>query len=207
MVIAGTEYVLPMIAMPEFFVKLYDWDFFAVTVFTILAPVLCFILALNHRPLRLFRFLSHSTALYATLSPITSVAVLGYLITGKARFLVTGDSSDAVETKDDSARGSLWSRMERFLAETHPNHKGLRVVEFLAGVAFLGVALFTFQIAFIGLAIGFMLMPFMHHYGWDHAVTRALVYLPFSMILTGIFLGGMGMFGMYPVMFGYGFHF
>jgi cellulose synthase/poly-beta-1,6-N-acetylglucosamine synthase-like glycosyltransferase len=207
LVIGGSEYIMPMIAMPEFFVKLYDWDFFAITVFTIMAPVLCFILALSNRPMRLFKFLSHSTALYATLSPITSIAVFGYLLTGKARFLVTGDSSDAVEKGNGGQRESWWARASRFMAETHPNHKGLRIAEFVAGVAFLAVALFTFQIAFIGLAIGFMLMPFMHHYGWDHALTRTLVWLPFSMILLGIFLGGMGMFGMYPVMFGYGFHF
>ena len=206
-VLAGIEYAFPMIAMPEVFTKLYHWDFFAVTVFTILAPVLCFILALRSQGVRLFKFLSHSTALYATLSPITTIAVFGYLITGKARFLVTGDSDDATETVEKGAGAGLLKKLKQFFSETHPNHRGLRSVEFLAGLSFLAVAIFTFQIAFIGLAIGFMLMPFMHSFGWDHVVTKSLVYIPFTMILLGISMGGLGMFGVYPVMFGYGFHF
>ena len=72
---------------------------------------------------------------------------------------------------------------------------------------FFIVAIFTFQIAFIGLATGFMLMPFMHSYGWAHPIAKVLVWVPFSLILIGISMGGMGVLGIYPVMFGYGFHF
>ena len=43
--------------------------------------------------------------------------------------------------------------------------------------------------------------------GSQRQISRALVYLPFTMILLGISMGGLGMFGVYPVMFGYGFHF
>ena len=63
------------------------------------------------------------------------------------------------------------------------------------------------KLAFIGLALGFMLMPYMHNFGWENWLTRIMVWIPFSMILVGISMGGLGMFGVYPVMFGYGFHF
>ena len=209
--IAGSEYVIPMITLPDVFSKLYHWDFFLVTVITILAPVSCFILELRKQGRRLFTFLCHSTALYATLSPMTSVAVFGYCLTGKARFLVTGDKEDnshEADTKSNSPqKPGLLQKMSKFFSETHPDHRGLRSAEFIAGMFFLGVAIFTFQVAFIGLAIGFMLMPFMHSHGWEHPVAKVLVWVPFTLILLSISMGGMGVLGIYPVMFGFGFHF
>lgn len=206
-VLHGAEYVFPLIRMPDVFTSLYHWDFFLVTVLTILAPILCFILALRYQGRRLFKFLCHSTALYATLSPVTTLAVFGYLVTGKARFLVTGDADASMETESGTSRWNLIQRAGKFLSETHPDHRLLQVLEFTAGLAFVMVAIFTFQVAFIGLALGFMMMPFMHNFGWEHALTRMMVWVPFSMILVGISMGGLGMFGVYPVMFGYGFHF
>lgn len=196
-----------MIAIPDVFSRLYNWDFFLVTVLTIMAPILCFILALRYEGRRLFKFLCHSTALYATLSPVTTLAVFGYLLTGKARFLVTGDADASMETDASTSRPGLFQRVNKSLSETHPDHRTLQLIEFFAGLAFLAVAIFTFQIAFIGLALGFMLMPFMHNFGWDNKFARVMVWVPFSMILVGISMGGLGMFGVYPVMFGYGFHF
>ena len=206
-VLSGSEYVFPLIMLPEYFTKLYHWDFFLVTVITILAPVFCFILELHNKGARLFKFLCHSTALYATLSPMTTVAVFGYLLTGKARFLVTGDKDDGAPEADNKASHGLWQKTVQFLSETHPDHKGLHTAEFLVGLFFLIVAIMSFQVAFVGLAIGFMLMPFMYRFGWDHAVAKVLVWVPFSLILIGISMGGMGVLGVYPVMFGYGFHF
>jgi cellulose synthase/poly-beta-1,6-N-acetylglucosamine synthase-like glycosyltransferase len=206
-VLNGSEYAFPMITLPGVFTKLYSWDFFLVTVLTILAPILCFIFALRYQGRRLFQFLCHSTALYATLSPVTTLAVFGYLLTGKARFLVTGDADASMETDSSESRQGLFQRVNKFLSETHPDHRVLQVMEVIAGIAFLTVAIFTFQIAFIGLALGFMMMPFMHNFGWENLLTRVMVWVPFSMILVGISMGGLGMFGVYPVMFGYGFHF
>ena len=206
-VLSGSEYAFPMLTLPDVFNKLYHWDFFLVTVITILAPVSCFILELHNQGRRLFSFLCHSTALYATLSPLTSVAVFGYLLTGKARFLVTGDKDDGALESASQSNQSWMQRMNQFLSETHPDHKGLHMAEFITGLFFFAVAIFTFQIAFIGLAIGFMMMPFMHRHGWEHPLSKVMVWVPFSLILVGISMGGMGVLGIYPVMFGFGFHF
>jgi len=206
-VISGVEYAFPMITLPDLFTKLYHWDFFTVTVITIIAPVLCFIFELHRQGRRLYTFLCHSTALYATLSPMTTVAVVGYMLTGKARFLVTGDKDNNGIAPDIKSKIGTLQKLTQFFSETHPDHRGLRSAEFITGLFFLSVAIFTLQIAFIGLAIGFMLMPFMHSHGWEHPIAKILVWLPFSLILVGIGMGGMGVLGIYPVMFGYGFHF
>lgn len=207
-VLAGQEFVLPMLMLPDIYTKLYSADFFAITVLTILAPILCFILELYRYPVRLFRFLCHSTSLYAALSPMTTIAVFGYAVTRKARFLVTGDESGGNDIKPGRlGGGAVGARLKQFFSETHPDHRGMQYLEFAAGLVFLVTALITFQIAFIGLAIGFMMMPVMHNIGWDNALTRVVVWLPFSFIVVGIGFGGLSIFGMYPVLFGYGFHF
>lgn len=206
-VLSGQEFAIPMITLPDVYTKLYSWDFFTITVLTILAPILCFILELYRYPLRLFRFLCHSTAMYAALSPMTTIAVFGYAVTRKARFLVTGDESGENDLKAGKSSTTVGSAINQFLTETHPDHRVMRYLEFTAGLVFLIAAIVTFQVAFIGLAIGFMMMPFMHTAGWDNPLSRLLVWLPFSFIMLGISLGGLGIFGIYPVMFGYGFHF
>ncbi|MBL7775931.1 MAG: glycosyltransferase, partial [Saprospiraceae bacterium] len=94
-VLGGTEYRLPMIALDTRFQVIYGWDFYLITLLTFFAPVLSFVVALAGQPLKLFRFLSHSTALYAALTPLSSIGVLAYMISGKAIFLVTGDQHQA----------------------------------------------------------------------------------------------------------------
>ncbi|MFL5276429.1 MAG: hypothetical protein ACJ79T_08155, partial [Myxococcales bacterium] len=65
----------------------------------------------------------------------------------------------------------------------------------------------TFQVAFLGLSLGFILLPVLHHVRWENPILRPLVHLPFTLILVGILLGGLSLLGMPTVLFGYGFHF
>ena len=115
----------------------------------LVSPILCFILEMWRTPIRLLRFLTHSTALYAALAPLSTISVLGYAVTRKARF----------------------------------------------------------QIALFGIATAYGLISVMHNSDWGRPGLQTLVWLPFSFIATGLALGGMGLFGMQPVFFGFGFHF
>ncbi|MEZ4688147.1 MAG: hypothetical protein R3B47_19420 [Bacteroidia bacterium] len=59
---------------------------FIMTILTFGTGALLYLAPLAHRPLWLFRFLSHSTALYAALSPSSTIGVLSFLATRKAIF-------------------------------------------------------------------------------------------------------------------------
>ena len=196
--------VLPVIAMPEEVSRIYTYDFFLITVLTILAPVLCFIVELWRQPARLFRFLCHSTALYAALSPLSFLGVFGYMVTRKARFLVTGDRGNTQISEEELTRGEKW---EKFFAETHPDHIAVRGFEICVGGVFFVVAAIGFQIGFLGLALAFICLPLMHKAGWRNGVSRLLVWIPFSMILLAILSGGASILGVQPILFGFGFHF
>ena len=210
-VLGGQEFLFPIVTLHQGFEVIYDWDFFAITLLTFFAPVLSFIVALAHQPLKLFRFLSHSTALYAALSPLSSIGVLAYMISGKAFFLVTGDVNQQ-EYQGKSAGGAFSFRKmkhswQQFLAKSHPDTRLVQGVEIVVGLLFTCLALLMFQISFFGLCLAFLLLPLMHHLPWNHRFVKVAVYVPFILIMLGVFLSGLSMFGMKAVFFGYGFHF
>lgn len=202
----GLEAVIPIYALQGGFNQIFTPDFFLITLLTFFAPVLCFVVGLAHRPLKLFHFLSHSTALYAALGPLSTMGVLGFLFTRKAIFLVTGDTTAQAMGKEPSSR-KLLEKWKELIGRTHPDHKAIQGFEIGIGLIFAIVCVLLFQVSFLGLCLAFCLLPIMHHLGWEHRFVRKLVYVPFVLILMGVALGGLSSFGMQTVFFGYGFHF
>jgi cellulose synthase/poly-beta-1,6-N-acetylglucosamine synthase-like glycosyltransferase len=210
-VVGSKEIRMPMLALDAGFQVIYGWDFYLITLLTFFAPVLSFIVALANQPLKLFRFLSHSTALYAALTPLSSIGVLAYMISGKAIFLVTGDQkqTDHANAAPQLAGVSgtwrgIWANL---LTQSHPDSRLVQGFEVFTGVLFGLAALYMFQISFMGLCLAFLMLPIMHHHSWENKWVRKLVYLPFLLIMLGVVLSGFSVFGMKAVFFGYGFHF
>ncbi|MBP6011074.1 MAG: glycosyltransferase [Alphaproteobacteria bacterium] len=195
--------LLPVMLIPEAMNQLFTWDFYLVTVLCLVGPVLCFIADMWRTPIALVRFLAHSTALYASLSPLSAISVIGYAVTGKARFLVTGDKTRG----QVAAPASGSARVMRFLDETHPDSIGVRGFEIASAAIFFVAAALSLQIALAGLAIGFFMLPLMHAKGWNYGRLRTIAWLPFLMVAAGIPMGGLGLLGVQPMMFGFGFHF
>ncbi len=208
--LAGQEHVLPIIALEQGFEVIFTPDFYLITMLTFFAPVICFIIGLGHRPVKLFRFLCHSTSLYAALGPLSAMGVLGYLFTGKAIFLVTGDKNQS--GSDEELTSQSWAQRlknygKQLAGKTHPDFKSIQAMELFIGLGFGVMCVFLFQISFMGLCLAFIMLPVMHYLGWENRLVKTLVYVPFILILIGIGLGGMSAFGMATVFFGYGFHF
>lgn len=209
-VVGGSEMRLPMMAFDPRFQVIYGWDFYLITMLTFFAPVLSFIIAMARTPLKLFRFLSHSTAMYAALTPLSSIGVLAYMISGKATFLVTGDQNQrehTVQAKSSSFLSGLKASWQQLIAKSHPDTRMVQGFEIFTGLAFGVAALVMFQISFMGLCLAFLLLPLMHHLKWENRLVKGLVYVPFILIMLGVVLSGFSVFGMKAVFFGYGFHF
>ncbi|MEZ4920704.1 MAG: glycosyltransferase family 2 protein [Saprospiraceae bacterium] len=212
-VLGGREFVLPILSLNSGFEVIYDYDFYAITLLTFFAPVLSFILALAHKPLKLFKFLSHSTALYAALSPLSSIGVLTYMISRKAIFLVTGDTEQKENSITTEGRNSASffakakAQWQHFVSKSHPDTRFIQGFEIAAGVLFAVLSLVMFQISFLGLSLAFILLPLLHHFKWNAPLVRVAVYIPFVLIMLGVVLSGLSLFGMNSVFFGYGFHF
>ncbi len=209
--IAGSEYILPLRGLNAGFEAVYSLDFFLITLLTLIAPILCFIIELGTKPLRLFRFLCRSTTIYAALGPLASLGVFSYCVTGKATFLVTGDQSNEraynAGAKPVSLYRNIQNNLKKMFLESHPSHTIVQVFEGLCGLSFAAAAIFLVNISFLGLAIAFLLQPMMHRVSWENPIVQYLVYLPFLFVVGGIGLSLMGLLGVQPMFFGYGFHF
>ena len=208
--LGGFSFTYPVVILSKQFETIYTADFFTITMMTFFAPVLCFILAMATKPWKLFKFLSHSTALYAALGPLSSIGVLAYMVSGKAIFLVTGDTKQK-EHLDGRKAGSIIQNVKNgwqaFIHKSHPDTFAVQAFEILTGLIFAIVCVFMFQLSFFGLCFAYMLLPVMHYLGWENRLVKVLVYLPFVFILTGVGLAGLSLMGMQAVFFGYGFHF
>ncbi|MBK6781201.1 MAG: hypothetical protein IPG75_16930 [Gemmatimonadetes bacterium] len=79
--------------------------------------------------------------------------------------------------------------------------------EVACGVVFGVACLQLVQLSFLGLAFAFVLLPVLHHVPWENPLVQRLIYVPFLFILGGLLIGGLGLLGLQPVFFGYGFHF
>lgn len=196
------EVVLPGWGLSPAFSVIYSPDFVFITLLTLISPILCFIVELAPRPRELVRFLGKSTTVYASLGPLSFLGVLSYVFTGRATFLVTGDTS----TRISRATG-VREAIRGLVTNTHPDHRTVQLFEIATGAVFAVASVVLFQPATLGLAIAFLLLPLMHHVSWERPVVQMLVYLPFVLIVSGIVLGGLGVFGVQTVFFGYGFHF
>ncbi|MFQ5559962.1 MAG: glycosyltransferase family 2 protein [Nitrospinota bacterium] len=210
--LAGKDFVFPLYSLQQGFEVVFTYDFFIITVFTLLAPIFCFLIDLWSKPVRLFKFLCRSTAVYAALGPISSLGVFSYMITGKAKFLVTGDKSSlkAFE-KEGAQKVSLYRKAvtgaKKMFLESHPNQRAVQRFEIGCGIFFSITAVLLANISFLGLAFAFALHPIMHRITWEHKATQALVFIPFIFILAGIGMGGLGLLGFQTLLFGFGFHF
>jgi cellulose synthase/poly-beta-1,6-N-acetylglucosamine synthase-like glycosyltransferase len=207
----GGEHVINIIRFEKGFSIINGFDFYAITLLTFFSPVLCFIIAMFNKPLKLFKFLSHSTALYAALSPLSSIGVIGYLITGKATFLVTGEKKLAQQNSlvlnSKIVPIPFKKSILNFLSKSHPDHKNIQLFEILTGLVFGLVSILMLQISFFGLCFAFILLPAMHKFGWENKIIKVAVYIPFVLILAGLILSTLTMLGMQSSFFGYGFHF
>lgn len=211
MALGNMSIVFPMRALDAGFSVVSSWDFFLITIMTFIAPVLCFIIELARKPRELFRFLCRSSVIYSALGPLSSLGVVGYLLSGKATFLVTGDRGRGAVADTTLARPPFWQRawslVRSAVHTSHPDHPLVQGFELACGLVFAIACLQMGQLSFFGLSLGFMLAPVLHNTPWNNPAIQRMVFLPFTLILGGLTVGGLGLLGVQTVFFGYGFHF
>ncbi|MDH3208124.1 MAG: glycosyltransferase [Gemmatimonadota bacterium] len=186
------EVVVPTVGLAGAFSTIYSPDFMAITLLTLVAPVLCFVIEMWRTPLALARFLAKSTTVYAGLGPLSFVGVLSYLATRRATFFVTG------ERAEDMARSR---------PNSHPDRYSVRGFELFVGLSLIAAGLVFFQPASIGLGAAFALTPVLHRAEWTNPLIRGAVYVPLVLITLGVMLSAGSLVGLQTVFMGYGLHF
>lgn len=207
-VFAGEEWPVPVLRLDPAFAVLSRPDLYAVTLVALFSPVLCFVIDMAKQPRRLWSFLAKSTALYGALGPLSSIGVVLFAVTRRAVFHVTADRrSGYLSANARSVLGSVAEHLRQFAQRSHPDHWLVQALELACGVTLIALAVATVQLPFLGLALGYVLLPLLHHLNWTARGVQVLVQVPFVLIVLGITLGGLTMIGVQTVFFGYGFHF
>jgi membrane glycosyltransferase len=207
-VIGGEEWRVPVLQLDPAFNVLNRGDLYVVTLLALTSPVLCFIIDMYRTPGKLAAFLARSTALYGALGPLSSIGVLLFSLTGRAVFHVTADPASGKAGSDSASHTTeLRDHLRQFAQRSHPDHAAVQALEITCGAVLVALACATVQLPFLGLAIGYLMLPLLHHWSWQSPLVRVLVYLPFALITTGIALGSLSLVGVQTVFFGYGFHF
>ena len=205
-VIAGKPWLVPVLRLNPAFQVLNRRDLYVVTLIALISPVLCFVIDMARQPRRLWSFLARSTALYGALGPLSSIGVVLFALTRRAVFHVTAD-----RVRLRAPRGGLAGRLRRSLLEfarrSHPDDPLVQGIEVVCGAVLVSLACATVQLPFLGLALGYLMLPVLHHARWDWLPVQAAIQVPLALIIIGVALGSLSLMGIQTVFFGYGFHF
>jgi cellulose synthase/poly-beta-1,6-N-acetylglucosamine synthase-like glycosyltransferase len=205
-VIGGRPWLVPVLRLNPAFDVLDRADLYVVTLIALVSPVLCFVIDMARQPRRLWSFLAQSTALYGALGPLSSIGVVLFALTRRAVFHVTADRGRARPSGRGVARRLRTSFVE-FARRSHPDDPLVQGLELICGAVLVSLACVTVQLPFLGLALGYLMLPILHHVRWDRRPVRAALQLPLMLILIGLALGSLSLMGIQTVFFGYGFHF
>jgi cellulose synthase/poly-beta-1,6-N-acetylglucosamine synthase-like glycosyltransferase len=207
-VIGDHDFRVPTLQLDPAFSVLNRHDLFVATILAMVSPVLCFVIDMWRRPGRLWSFLARSTALYGALGPLSSIGVVLFALTRRAVFHVTADKTrDTVATQSSGTLQRWRAGFHAFAQRSHPDQKLVQGLEIVCALLLVALACATFQLPFLGLALGYLMFPMLHHMRWDSLTARALVHLPFALIVSGFGIGSLSLMGVQTVFFGYGFHF
>jgi cellulose synthase/poly-beta-1,6-N-acetylglucosamine synthase-like glycosyltransferase len=205
-VIGGRPWLVPVLRLNPAFDVLDRADLYVVTLIALVSPVLCFVIDMARHPRRLWSFLAQSTALYGALGPLSSIGVVLFALTRRAVFHVTADRGRTPGPGHPIA-GRLRRTLVEFARRSHPDDPLVQGIELVCGAVLVSLACVTVQLPFLGLALGYLMLPILHHVHWDCLPVRAVIQVPLTLIILGMVLGSLSLMGIQTVFFGYGFHF
>ena len=205
-VIGGRPWLVPVLRLDPAFEVLDRGDLYVVTLIALVSPVLCFVIDMARQPRRLWSFLAQSTALYGALGPLSSIGVVLFALTRRAVFHVTADKGRPQRVRSRIA-GQVRRSLLEFARRSHPDDPLVQGIELICGSVLVSLACVTVQLPFLGLALGYLMLPILHHVPWDCRPVRAVIQVPLALIIVGVVLGSLSLMGVQTVFFGYGFHF
>jgi cellulose synthase/poly-beta-1,6-N-acetylglucosamine synthase-like glycosyltransferase len=136
---------------------LWTWDFYVVTVVTILAPLAYQLKAAIQSPLRMLRYAAQSTAVFLSIIPSVAWETLSYMMGRRVEFLPTGGLGNA--------RARHISRREAF--------------SLFVGILLVLFAIITRNLALLTVAISFLFHPILLRVGWESHWLQVATLLPF----------------------------
>ena len=138
-------------------------------------------------PVKLFRHLSQVTSTYVSFHLHTTVAIVAFIVARRAHFIVTG----AKVKEKESQRLGFRQRISRL----NPNNRAMLSVSIILALFFLGVAIYTLNLALIGLSLAMLSPVIQDAFGWKCKAAEATAWLGLLLIGAGSILGPAGVIG------------
>ena len=160
------------------------------------APILGTIRFIISKPLKLIRLFFLSAVPYLSLMVVCTIGIFTYLLTRKAGWSVTGDTSEEEGIYSyNLERQSRYTWAERL----NSTHRAVHVMELSLGLLLSIICLKTLNLALFSFSISLVLGYFILKYGWDNKILKPLMYLPFGMILFAMGFLGLNLVGVQGV--------
>jgi len=174
------------------FNSIWTWDFYAITLLNMFAPILGCIGFIISKPIRLLKLLFLSTVPYLSLMVVCTIGVFTYLLVRKASFPITGDILGHDEIDVYTAQGGGWMvNLDRF----NSAHLLVQIIELLFGIILTVVCLMTLNLVLLAFSISMVMGFFVLRCGWENRLLKPLMYLPFSIIITAMGFMGFNLLG------------
>ena len=138
-------------------------------------------------PLKLFRHLSQVTSVYVSFHLHTTVAILAFIVARRAHFIVTG----AKVKEKASQRLGFRQRISRL----NPNSRVMFSISIILALFFMGVAIYTLNLALIGLSLAMLSPVIQDAFRWKYKIAETTAWLGLLLICAGSILGPIGVIG------------
>ncbi len=138
-------------------------------------------------PLKLFRHLSQVTSVYVSFHLHTTVAILAFIVARRAHFIVTG----AKVKEKASQRLGFRQRISRL----NPNSRVMFSISIILALFFMGVAIYTLNLALIGLSLAMLSPVIQDAFRWKYKIAETTAWLGLLLICAGSILGPLGVIG------------
>jgi cellulose synthase/poly-beta-1,6-N-acetylglucosamine synthase-like glycosyltransferase len=137
--------------------ELWSWDFYLLTVLTILAPLVYQVKVFLRSPTRMLRYAARSTAVFLSIVPSVAWEAILYVWKKRVEFLPTGDQTEAKVARTPE--------------------RGIFSGTF--GALLFVSSLLTGNIALLTIALSFILHPILLRIGWNSPGLRVITLVPF----------------------------
>ena len=170
--------------------SVWGWDFFAVTVINVFAPVLGSLRQAAIHPARTLKLLVVSCVPYLSLSVLSVIAVLTYATKRHVEWDVTGESPKAVARRTEGSRPSHGGAGIGHASPT------LLALELGLGAVLTVTLLMTFNAALMVYPLSLLLGPALHRFQWRATVLTAAVATPYVLLILAMGSVGASLWGM-----------
>ena len=142
--------------------RLWTWDFYLLTIISILSPLVYQLPRFLKHPVRILRYVFQSTTVYLAIVPSLVGAVISYILQRKVSFKATGDRI----TKSRS----------RCIASI--------VMGGIIGISLTLIGLFIKNVALLTVSASFLLFPILLKCSWGNKLIRISTFIPFVFFLA-----------------------